>query len=325
MRGLQRHATTPCARRRIVAVAGSLILFALAGCGGDSDATARPPPTAKPLPKRSTELYEIPRPVGTELRQVESLKRNADRTTTRFGVVSVKNAQPLHLLLDGAIVAKIPGRSASLSQRIEYADREVVVGYVECASDAALCEFPQPFWLVLRPGGGTRLFRFANLLDTDTRPAVAADASGVHVGLGIWDGARRRATLGADDMVRVALTQESPQRARRNQCRPVAQALEHCSRSRRCDSFDTASEFVPNAVRQDLSMLFHTSTSFNADNFVAACRASCRLALTPSRALIATEICGGAIPRQWARTDLAWLPNAAYGPDGGLGRTARGP
>jgi hypothetical protein len=327
MRRLQRHATTPCAGRRICAVAGFLILVALAGCGDDSGAHSRSPATrATPLPsKRPAGLHEIPRPAGPEVRRVESLNRNADRATTRFGVVSVTRSHPVQVLLDGVLVASVPGRSIALSQRAEYADRDVVVGYVECASDAALCEFPQPFWLVLRAGSGPRLLRFSNLLDTDTRPAIEADAAGVHVGLGVWDGSRRRATLGADDVVRVALTQESPQRAKRNQCRAVARALEHCSRSRRCESFDTASEFVPVSVRQDVSMLFHTSTYFNADNFVAACRASCRLALTPSGRLISTEICGGAVPRQWTRADLAWLPNAAYGPDGGLGRTARGP
>jgi len=250
------------------------------------------------------------------LLRIESVSDSDGPLQTRWGDLAVKpskdSASRYDILWSGAVVAAMPARSFVLARRAEFTDRDVVVGFANCPEDVAVCSYWQPVWIVLRPNTRPLVLRYGNLFSGGRRAEVSADDTGVNVELGLWDGAHRSAKLTPRNEVRLASRPGEPGRADRATCRAVADALEYCTLARRCDSFEASSSAVPPGTRRALSQLFHTTTGIDAQQFVLFCNTSCRLGFTPSRRMIARDVCRGALPLQWARGDLGWLSREVY-------------
>ena len=250
------------------------------------------------------------------LLRIESVSDSDGPLQTRWGDLAVTpskdSASRYDILWSGAVVAAMPARSFVLARRAEFTDRDVVVGFANCPEDVAVCSYWQPVWIVLRPNTRPLVLRYGNLFSGGRRAEVSADHTGVNVELGLWDGAHRSAKLTPRNEVRLASRPGEPGRADRATCRTVADALEYCTLARRCDSFEASSSAVPPGTRRALSQLFHTTTGIDAQQFVLFCNTSCRLGFTPSRRMIARDVCRGALPLQWARGDLGWLSREVY-------------
>jgi hypothetical protein len=191
-----------------------------------------------------------------------------------------------------------------LMHRSVYADREVIVGFSDCASGTAACERKEPFWLLLRKSQAPQFKRSAGLRANKSAGAVTALPSGVHVDLGVWDGVRQTATLTSLDDIYVTRVNEAPAPLSGADCRTVAAALESCAASRDCGSYETITQSLPPARMAQIRRLFHESTGLNAPMFRSVCVRSCELGLTPTSALVRREVCGGAAPGQWAQVSL---------------------
>ena len=196
------------------------------------------------------------------------------------------------------------GESIVLAHRSVFSDREVIVGFSDCASATSACERKEPFWLLLRKSAPPVLKRSPGVRANQTAGTVTAAASGVHVDLGLWDGVRQTATLTSLDDVYLTRVVEPSRPLAGAECRAVAAALESCAASRECGSYEEIVRTIPPARMQTLQRLFHETTGLNAATFRTVCVRSCELGLTPTSGMVRREVCAGSAPQQWSEVTL---------------------
>ena len=242
--------------------------------------------SARPRLLAYEDLHAAARPITTIAGPLNVVTR---ATPPRSSVVTVKGA-PLD-----ASRAEIN----VLAHRSVFSDREVIVGFSDCASPTPACERKEPFWLLLRKGSPPVLKRSPGLRANETAGAVTAAASGVHVNLGLWDGVRQIATLTSLDDIYVTRMREPAAPLARDDCKTVAAALESCAAGRDCGSFDAVARSVPASQMATIKRLFHETTGLDAPMFRSVCVRSCELGLTPTSELVQREVCSGAEPGQW--------------------------
>jgi hypothetical protein len=206
--------------------------------------------------------------------------------------------------VNGNTLAESRAEINVLAYRSVYSDREVIVGFSDCTSSARACARKEPFWLLLRKAGPAVLKRSPGLRANQSAGAVTAVPSGVHVDLGLWDGVRQTATLTSLDGIYVTRVAERPAPLSGADCQAVAAALESCTASRVCASYQVIIGSVPPARLSAVQRLFHETTGLNATMFRSVCLRSCELGLTPTSALVQREVCGGAASGQWSEVSL---------------------
>jgi hypothetical protein len=242
---------------------------------------------------------------STRLLAFEDLRSARRPIATIAGPIDiVTRAGPPRLSLvavNGTAFKKSGAQINVLAHRSVYADREVIVGFSDCASATSACERKEPFWLLLRKSKPPVFKRSPGLRANKNAGSVTAAPSGVHVDLGLWDGVRQTATLTSFDDIYVTRVKEPPAPLSGAECRAVAAALESCAGSRECGSYESIVRSVQPARMATVQRLFHESTGLNAPMFRTVCVRSCELGLTPTDGLVRREVCGGASPGQWAQ------------------------
>ena len=243
---------------------------------------------------------------GTRLLAFEDLRSARRPIATIAGPIDiVTRAGPPRLSLvavDGTALDQTGAEINVLAHRSVYADREVIVGFSDCASATSACDRKEPFWLLLRKSKPPVFKRSPGLRANQNAGSVTAAPSGVHVDLGLWDGVRQTATLTSFDDIYVTRVREPPAPLSGADCRAVAAALESCAASRACGSYESIVRSVPPVRMATVQRLFHESTGLNAPMFRTFCVRSCELGLTPTDGLVRREVCGGAAPGQWAQS-----------------------
>ncbi len=269
---------------------------------------ATPPPLKAANPPASA-VAAIPRAAPrTRLLAFEDLRSARRPIATIAGPIDVvtRSGSPSVsvVTVNGTVLDESRAEINVLAHRSVYSDREVIVGFSDCASPTPACERKQPFWLLLRRGVAPVLKRSTGLRANQGAGSVTAATSGVHVDLGLWDGVRQTATLTSLDGIYVARVSERPAPLGRDECRSVTAALESCAASRDCGSYDAIVRSVPAARMAIVKRLFRETTGLNAQMFRTVCVRSCELGLTPTNSLVRREVCGGAEPGQWTQVSL---------------------
>ena len=278
-------------------------------------AVTRPPTkTATPRPLKAVNppasaVAAIPRAAPrARLLAFENLRSARRPIATIAGPIDVvtRSGSPSVsvVTVNGTVLDESRAEINVLAHRSVYSDREVIVGFSDCASPTPACERKEPFWLLLRRGTPPVLKRSTGLRANQGAGSVTAATSGVHVDLGLWDGVRQTATLTSLDGIYVARVSERPAPLGRDECRSVTAALESCAASRDCGSYDAIVRSVPAARMAIVKRLFRETTGLNAQMFRTVCVRSCELGLTPTNSLVRREVCGGAAPGQWTQVSL---------------------
>jgi hypothetical protein len=263
-----------------------------------------PRPAARPADIVTQRLPARPR-----LLAYEDLRTAARPIATIAGPLNVvTRAMPPRSSVVTVNGAPLDGSRAEinvLAHRSVFSDREVIVGFSDCASPTPACERKEPFWLLLRKGSPPVLKRSPGLRANETAGTVMAAASGVHVNLGLWDGVRQIATLTSLDDIYITRMREPSAALTLDDCTTVAAALESCAAGRDCGSIDAVARSVPASQMATVKRLFHETTGLDAPMFRSVCVRSCELGLTPTSDLVRQEVCGGAEAAQWSARDLA--------------------
>jgi hypothetical protein len=245
---------------------------------------------------------------GTRLLAFEDLRSARRPIATIAGPIDIvaRGGSPRLSLVavNGTALEESGAEINVLAHRSVYADREVIVGFSNCASATPACERKEPFWLLLRKSKPPVFKRSRGLRANRNAGSVTAMPSGLHVDLGLWDGVRQTATLTSFDEIYVTRVKEPPAPLSDADCRAVAAALDSCAASRACGSYESIIRSVPSARMATIQRLFHESTGLNASMFRTVCVRSCELGLTPTDRLVRREVCGGAMANQWAQVML---------------------
>ena len=267
--------------------------------------------TRQPAPAMATTVQPAAPADASRLVSQEVLSKARLPLATTAGILTIGHAeeaisQPV-VLLDGDAVPGLRNDAISLTHRAVYSDHEIVVGFTRCNGTIAPCGLQQPFWLDLRTGHPATVRRETGLWvgPGAGAGAVVASADGVQIDLGVWNGARRSATLTAAGNVVVARKGEPPRPLSRADCATVIKAAEWCAASRDCRSFKRSAQLIPSTGWERLTRLYHESTGLDAASFRALCVRSCELGLTPSDAFIRGRVCSGAASDQWPPDDPA--------------------
>jgi hypothetical protein len=201
--------------------------------------------------------------------------------------------------LDGEAVEGLCEDRLELRHHATFGDRDVVVGFMRCASASAICNLDRPFWLELRAGSPPVLRQPLELVARPGSTAVDASNAGVEISLGAWNGERRRATLTPAGNVLVTRAPVPIQSLAARDCAVVAQSLEACAASRDCSSFARSARPIPASQWSQLARMYHESTGLDVGSYRALCVRSCELGLTPSAGFVRRNVCSGARRGQW--------------------------
>lgn len=267
-----------------------------------------PPAVAESRAAREPASTSAPTSTRTRLLAFEDLRSARRPIATIAGPIDIAvNAGPPRssvVTVNGKPLEASRAEVTVLSHRSVYSDREVIVGFSDCAGTRAACARKEPFWLLLRRSAPPVLKRSPGLRANPDAGSVNAAASGVHVDLGLWDGVRQVATLTSLDDIYVTRIKEAPAALSRVDCRAVGAALESCAASRDCSSFEAIAKSIPAGRMAPITRLLHESTGLNAPMFRTVCTRSCELGLTPTTVLVRREVCSGAVPDQWTSAFL---------------------
>ena len=269
-----------------------------ANAKAETRAVASTPPSARALPALPAD------PVASRLESVQALHGARLPIVTAAGSLGVGADNgaggPKFLVLDGNPVSGLRDDAIALAHRAVYSDRDVVVGFAECAGASPPCGLRKPFWLLLRAAQPPVVRVAPGLWASSTAGSVTAGNGGVRVDLGVWNGERRAATLTTAGDIQTE-RQRVPIRALgRTDCALVAESLEACATSTNCQSFASSARRIPQSVWTRLTRIYHEKTGLDAGAYRNLCMRSCELGLTPSAEFIRENACSGAQRGQWA-------------------------
>jgi len=204
------------------------------------------------------------------------------------------------LMLDATPVAGLRDDQIVLAHRAEYTDREVLVGFTQCAGATPPCGVRKPFWVVLRAGQPPVIRLAPELWTSSTAGVVTARDTGVRVDLGVWNGERRATTLTHAGDLETARQRAPIAALNRADCALVAESLEYCAASANCQSFASSARSIPRRAWARLTRIYHEKTGLDAAAYRELCVRSCEFGLTPSPQFIRQSTCSGAQRGQWA-------------------------
>jgi len=270
-------------------------------------------PSQAPVAELPPLLDSDPPVAGPRLAAQEILQTGVSRLPTRSGLLSiVDTGGSQRLELDGQRLDGPDGAVVRLVHRAVFADREVVTGISGCSRADPDCRPDTPFFVLMREGSPARVLQASGLSVTDGFGAVAADARGVSVDLGIDRGTQWRATLTTRDGIHIGSGPASIRALDDARCAEVSLALRECSLAEvsSCAVPRASASQLTAARRNALTRLYNTTTGFNQRGFLALCSAACTERAAPSPGRVFAEACSGAEPAQWSTPSLPWLPGA---------------
>lgn len=262
----------------------------------------RPPESAPESPPLSSRPAEV-----GSLESQQNLEGTPGAIVTVAGKLLVGtdqgNGRMTSVLLDGAAIPGLRDNVITLAHRAVFSDREVVVGFTQCAGAEPPCGHKVPFWLELRAGVPAELRRKTDLWTGSGSVSVTATDGGVRIALGLWDGERRHAILTPAGNIVVTRERAAIGKLTRADCQTVLQSVEACRASRDCSSLESSAQRISPAERTQLTRMYHESTGFDATAFRGLCVRSCELGWTPSAGFIRRHVCNGARADQWSSSD----------------------
>lgn len=270
-------------------------------------------PSQAPVAELPPLLDSDPPVAGPRLAAQEILQTGVSRLPTRSGLLSiVDTGGSQRLELDGQRLDGPDGAVVRLVHRAVFADREVVTGISGCSRADPDCRPDTPFFVLMREGSPARVLQASGLSVTDGFGAVAADARGVSVDLGIDRGTQWRATLTTRDGIHIGSGPASILALDDARCAEVSLALRECSLAEvsSCAVPRASASQLTAARRNALTRLYNTTTGFNQSGFLALCSTACTDRAVPSPARVFAEACAGAVPAQWETPSLPWMPGA---------------
>ena len=256
-------------------------------------------PTPPVLPAPSVPTDEV----AVQLKSQQSLRGVRLPIETRAGSLNIGaetgESGKQVLTLDATPVPGLRDDEIVLAHRAEYTDRDVVVGFTQCAGATPPCGVRKPFWMVLRAGQPPVTRLAPELWASSTAGVVTALDTGVRVDLGVWNGERRATTLTNAGDLETARQRAPIAALARADCALVAESLESCATSSNCQSFASSARPIPRRVWARLTRIYHEKTGLDAAAYRELCVRSCEFGLTPSPQFIRESACRGAQRGQW--------------------------